>query len=71
MKWALRRARTPLALLATWSCLRVVSSPRSSSTTWCASSWAPVVLEQRGSSRFRRPYLVALVTAANVGSVAT
>src|SRR3989442_2749620 len=71
MTWALRRARTPLALLATVVVASGVLSAFFVNDVVCL-VLAPVVLEAtRQLARPPVPYLVALVTAANVGSVAT
>src|SRR3989442_15859546 len=71
MTWALRRARTPLALLAA-----VVTAPGVLSAFFVNDVvclvLAPVVLEiTRQLALPPVPYLLALATAANVGSVAT
>src|SRR5438128_11889668 len=71
MTWALRRARTPLALLATVVVASGVLSAFFVNDVVCL-VLAPVVLEAtRQLALPPVPYLVALVTAANVGSVAT
>jgi Na+/H+ antiporter NhaD/arsenite permease-like protein len=71
MTWALRRARTPLALLATVVAASGVLSAFFVNDVVCL-VLAPVVLEAtRQLALPPVPYLVALVTAANVGSVAT
>src|SRR5438552_727596 len=71
MTLALRRARTPLALLATVVVASGVLSAFFVNDVVCL-VLAPVVLEAtRQLALPPVPYLVALVTAANVGSVAT
>src|SRR5437016_13780452 len=71
MTLALRRARTPLALLATVVVASGVLSAFFVNDVVCL-VLAPVVLEAtRQLGLPPVPYLVALVTAANVGSVAT
>jgi len=71
MTWALRRARTPRALLATVVVASGVLSAFFVNDVVCL-VLAPVVLEAtRQLALPPGPYLVALVTAANVGSVAT
>src|SRR6266849_5700896 len=71
MTWALRRARTPRALLATVVVASGVLSAFFVNDVVCL-VMAPVVLEAtRQLGLPPVPYLVALVTAANVGSVAT
>src|SRR6266403_5615104 len=71
MTWALRRARTPLALLAAVVTASGVLSAFFVNDVVCL-VLAPVVLEiTRQLALPPVPYLVALVTAANVGSVAT
>src|SRR5438094_7517018 len=71
MTWALRRARTPLALLATVVVASGVLSAFFVNDVVCL-VLAPVVLEAtRQLALPPVPYLLALATAANVGSVAT
>ena len=71
MTWALRRARTPLALLGAVVVAAGVLSAFFVNDVVCL-VLAPVVLEAtRQLALPPVPYLVALVTAANVGSVAT
>jgi hypothetical protein len=71
MTWALRRARTPLALLGAVVVASGVLSAFFVNDVVCL-VLAPVVLEAtRQLALPPVPYLVALVTAANVGSVAT
>jgi Na+/H+ antiporter NhaD/arsenite permease-like protein len=71
MTWALRRARTPLALLAAVVLASGVLSAFFVNDVVCL-VLAPVVLQAtRELALPPVPYLVALATAANVGSVAT
>jgi len=71
MMWALRRARTPLALLAAVVAASGVLSAFFVNDVVCL-VLAPVVLEiTRQLALPPVPYLLALATAANVGSVAT
>jgi len=71
MMWALRRARTPLALLAAVVTASGVLSAFFVNDVVCL-VLAPVVLEiTRQLALPPVPYLLALATAANVGSVAT
>jgi len=71
MTWALRRARTPLALLAAVVVASGVLSAFFVNDVVCL-VLAPVVLQAaRELALPPVPYLVALATAANVGSVAT
>jgi Na+/H+ antiporter NhaD/arsenite permease-like protein len=71
MTWALRRARTPRALLGAVVVASGVLSAFFVNDVVCL-VLAPVVLEAtRQLALPPVPYLVALVTAANVGSVAT
>src|SRR5881296_2807194 len=71
MMWALRRARTPLALLAAVVAASGVLSAFFVNDVVCL-VLAPVVLEiTRQLALPPVPYLIALATAANVGSVAT
>src|SRR5207249_5010488 len=71
MTWALRRARTPLALLAAVVTASGVLSAFFVNDVVCL-VLAPVVLEiTRQLALPPVPYLLALATAANVGSVAT
>jgi Na+/H+ antiporter NhaD/arsenite permease-like protein len=71
MTWALRRARTPRALLAAVVIASGVLSAFFVNDVVCL-VLAPVVLEATRQLVLPPvPYLVALVTAANVGSVAT
>src|SRR5256886_13600346 len=69
--WTLRRARTPLALLATVVVASGVLSAFFVNDVVCL-VLAPVVLQATHQLALPPvPYLIALVTAANVGSVAT
>ena len=71
MTWALRRARTPRALLAAVVVASGVLSAFFVNDVVCL-VLAPVVLEATRQLVLPPvPYLIALVTAANVGSVAT
>jgi len=71
MMWALRRARTPLGLLAAAVVTAGVLSAFFVNDVVCL-VLAPVVLEvTRQLGLPPVPYLLALATAANVGSVAT
>src|SRR5213596_2319860 len=71
MMWALRRARTPLALLAAVVTASGVLSAFFVNDVVCL-VLTPVVLEAtRQFGLPPVPYLLALATAANVGSVAT
>src|SRR5437867_4227021 len=71
MMWALRRARTPLGLLAAAVVTAGVHSAFFVNDVVCL-VLAPVVLEvTRQLGLPPVPYLMALATAANVGSVAT
>src|SRR5439155_563345 len=71
MTWALRRARTPLGLLAAVVAASGVLSAFFVNDVVCL-VLAPVVLEvTRQLGLPPVPYLLALATAANVGSVAT
>jgi Na+/H+ antiporter NhaD/arsenite permease-like protein len=71
MTWALRRARTPRMLLGTVVVASGVLSAFFVNDVVCL-VLAPVVLEAtRQLALPPVPYLIALVTAANVGSVAT
>jgi Na+/H+ antiporter NhaD/arsenite permease-like protein len=71
MTWALRRARTPRMLLGTVVLASGVLSAFFVNDVVCL-VLAPVVLEAtRQLALPPVPYLLALVTAANVGSVAT
>jgi Na+/H+ antiporter NhaD/arsenite permease-like protein len=71
MTWALRRARTPLALLAAVVVASGVLSAFFVNDVVCL-VLAPVVLQAtRDLALPPVPYLVALATAANIGSVAT
>ena len=71
MMWALRRARTPLGLLAAAVVTAGVHSAFFVNDVVCL-VLAPVVLEvTRQLGLPPVPYLLALATAANVGSVAT
>ncbi|PYN66907.1 MAG: anion transporter [Candidatus Rokuibacteriota bacterium] len=71
MMWALRRARTPLGLLAAAVVTAGVLSAFFVNDVVCL-VLAPVVLEVTRQLELPPvPYLLALATAANVGSVAT
>src|SRR3989454_12102371 len=71
MMWALRRARTPLTLLAVVVVASGVLSALFVNDVVCL-VLTPVVLEATRQLRLApAPYLLALATAANVGSIAT
>src|SRR5262249_12278377 len=71
MTWALRRARTPLALLAAVVVASGVLSAFFVNDVVCLVLASVVLQATRGRALQPVLYLVALATAANVGSVAT
>jgi Na+/H+ antiporter NhaD/arsenite permease-like protein len=69
--WITRRARNPLALLAAVSVASAVLSAFLINDVVCI-AFTPLVLRiAEALDRSPRPYLIALATASNVGSVAT
>jgi Na+/H+ antiporter NhaD/arsenite permease-like protein len=69
--WMTRRARTPLALLAAVSIASAVLSAFLINDVVCI-AFTPLVLRiARALDRSPRPYLLALATSSNIGSVAT
>lgn len=69
--WVTRRARTPTALLVVVSVVSAVLSAFLINDVVCI-AFTPLVLRiAQASNRNARPYLLALATSSNIGSVAT
>jgi Na+/H+ antiporter NhaD/arsenite permease-like protein len=69
--WVTRRARTPLGLLAAISIASALLSAFLINDVVCV-AFTPLVLRiAEGLDRNPRPYLLALATSSNIGSVAT